>query len=56
MELVGDGDHPGWRRYRLEIEVERSGTFGATVRVVPRHDDMESYVQLGHVAWAPSHG
>jgi len=56
MELVGDGDHPGWRRYCLEIEVERSGTFGATVRVVPRHDDMESYVQLGHVAWAPSHG
>ncbi len=55
MELVGDGDHPGWRRYRLEIEVARSGNFGATVRIVPRHDDIDSYVQVGHVAWAPTH-
>jgi starch phosphorylase len=56
MALVGDGDHPGWRRYHLEIEVPRAGNFGATVRVVPRHDDIESYVQLGRVAWAPNHG
>ena len=56
MELVGDGDHPGWRRYRLDIEVPKAGNFGATVRVVPRHDDVESYVQIGHVAWAPHPG
>ena len=56
MALVGDGDHPGWRRYRLDIEVPRAGSFGATFRVVPRHDDVETYVQLGHVAWAPSMG
>ena len=54
--LVGDGDHPGWRRYRLEIEVPRAGSFGATFRVVPRHDDVEDHVQLGHIAWAPSLG
>ena len=54
MELVGDGDHSGWRRYRLTIEVPRAGNFGATVRIVPRHADVESYVQLGHVAWAPT--
>ncbi len=56
MELVGDGDHPGWRRYRLDIEVPRAGSFGATFRVVPRHDDVEDHVQLGHIAWAPSMG
>jgi starch phosphorylase len=56
MELVGDGDHPGWRRYRLDIEVPRAGNFGATVRIVPCHADVDSYVQIGHVAWAPSHG
>ena len=54
MEFVGDGDHPGWCRFRLEIMVPKSGNFGATVRVVPRHDDVESYVQLGRVAWAPT--
>ena len=54
MALVGDGDHPGWRRYVLEIAVPRAGTFGATFRVVPHHADVEDYVQLGHITWAPT--
>jgi starch phosphorylase len=56
MDLTGDGDHPGWRRYQLPIVMPRAGNFGFTVRIVPRHDDVESYVQVGHVAWAPSSG
>ena len=34
----------------------KAGNFGFTVRIVPRHDDVESYVQIGHVAWAPHPG
>ncbi len=55
MTLVGDGDHPGWRRYCLDVDVPRAGNFGFTVRVVPHHPDVEDYTSIGHVAWAPAH-
>lgn len=54
MDFDGEGDHPGWCRYRREICFERAGNFGFTVRVVPHHDDLPSYASLGRVAWAPS--
>jgi starch phosphorylase len=54
MTLVGDGDHPGWRRYRVDIEVPRAGNFGFTVRVVPHHPDVDDYTSLGHITWAPA--
>jgi starch phosphorylase len=53
MAADGDGDFPGWRRYLLDVELPRSGNFGFTVRVVPRHPDVADYTALGHVAWAP---
>ena len=40
----------------LDLDFDQAGNFGFTVRIVPRHDDLESYIQLGHVAWAPSPG
>ncbi|MCD9623852.1 alpha-glucan family phosphorylase [Rhabdothermincola salaria] len=52
MAVVGDGDHPGWRRYRAEVTFPRSGTFGYTVRAVPSHPDVDDYAQLGRVAIA----
>jgi starch phosphorylase len=52
MEPAGDGDFPGWRRYRVDAELPRAGNFGFTVRVVPRHPDIGDYTELGHVAWA----
>jgi glycogen phosphorylase len=54
MAIVGDGDHPGWRRYRAEVTFPRSGTFGYTVRAVPSHPDIDDYAQLGRVALAQS--
>ena len=53
MEPAGDGDHPGWRRYSVAIEVPRAGNFGFTARVVPHHPDVDDYASLGHVTWAP---
>ncbi|MCU0311931.1 MAG: alpha-glucan family phosphorylase [Acidimicrobiales bacterium] len=50
MDLVGDGEHAGWRHYRTEITFPRAGTFGYTVRVVPSHPDIDDYAQLGRVA------
>jgi starch phosphorylase len=50
----GGGDVPGWHRYGREVEFDRAGNFGFTVRVVPAHPDLVNYAHLGRVAWAPS--
>jgi len=50
----GDGDVPGWHRYVREIEFDRAGNFGFTVRVLPSHPDLNDLMHLGRVAWAPS--
>ena len=34
MTDIGDGDVPGWHRYRHEVRFDRAGNFGFTVRVV----------------------
>ncbi len=47
---------PGWRRYTLELDFDRAGNFGFTVRIVPFHPDLRSYAYLGKVAWAPHTG
>jgi starch phosphorylase len=52
MSKDGDGDVPGWHRYAKEIEFDRAGNFGFTVRVVPAHADVRSYTYLGRVVWA----
>jgi starch phosphorylase len=54
MTLAGDGDHYGWQRFAVDIEVPRAGNFGYTVRVVPKHPDVEDYTTLGHITWAPA--
>jgi glycogen phosphorylase len=53
MTAAGDGDHPGWHRYRHEVRFERAGNFGFTVRIVPSHDDLTSPAALGRAVWAP---
>ena len=54
MTRVGDGDMGGWHRYEADVEFERSGNFGFTVRVVPHHPDLLNPAHLPRVAWAPS--
>ncbi len=54
MAEDGHGEHPGWRRYTTELDFDRAGNFGFTVRIVPNHPDLRSYAHLGKVAWATS--
>ena len=54
MDKDGDGDVPGWHRFTKDIEFDRAGNFGFTVRVVPSHPDLLNYAHLGRVAWASS--
>jgi starch phosphorylase len=49
----GEGDHPGWRRYRHEVRFQRAGNFGFTVRIVPHHPDLPGPAALGRAVWAP---
>jgi len=56
MSENGDGLHPGWRRYTHDLDFDRAGNFGFTVRIVPAHPDLRSYTYLGKVAWAPHTG
>jgi starch phosphorylase len=39
-------------RYGGELTLERAGRYGITVRVVPRHADLVTPVELGKVTWA----
>ena len=54
MEKDGDGDVPGWHRFTKDVEFDRAGNFGFTVRAVPSHADLLNYTHLGRVAWASS--
>ncbi len=53
MTHQGDGDLGGWHRYATDVQFERSGNFGFTVRVVPHHPDLINPAHLPRVAWAP---
>jgi starch phosphorylase len=39
-------------RYRGQLDCERAGRYGITVRVVPAHADLASPVELGRMTWA----
>ena len=52
MTHEGHGDD-GAARHVGEVSVDRTGTFGLAVRVVPRHDDLASWAELGRVHLAP---
>ncbi len=51
MTAAGDG-HEGTLRYHGMFTCGRAGRYGFTVRVVPRHPDLITPVELGRVAWA----
>ncbi len=51
MTHEGHGD--GVVRHVGEVSVDRTGTFGLAVRVVPRHGDLASWAELGRVHLAP---
>ena len=50
MELVGLAE-PGYR-YSGSFACDHAGRYGFTVRVVPSHDDLRTFAELGCVAWA----
>jgi glycogen phosphorylase len=60
MDLVGlDEAAPGGgsgdknlHRYSGSFGCETAGRYGFSVRVVPRHDDLRTFAELGCVAWA----
>ncbi len=41
----------GHLRYTAEIECDRTGRYGVTVRVLPAHPDLASPMELGRIAW-----
>ena len=45
---------PAGTGYVRELEFDRSGNFGFTVRIVPSHPDLLNPAYLARVAWAPS--
>jgi starch phosphorylase len=54
MQEKGAADVPGWHRFEHELDFDRSGNFGFTVRIVPSHPDLLNPAYLARVAWAPS--
>ena len=50
MDYVGDGD--GLHHFAIELALSRSGGFGYTVRVVPRHELLVDPAGLGVVTVA----
>jgi starch phosphorylase len=54
MHESGAADVPGWHRFEHELDFDRSGNFGFTVRIVPSHPDLLNPAYLARVAWAPS--
>src|SRR5207249_4449087 len=54
MTEKGTADVPGWHRFEHELDYDRSGNFGFTVRIVPSHPDLLNPAYLARVAWAPS--
>jgi starch phosphorylase len=52
MRLVGLADDHGHYRYEGSLELDHAGRYGFTVRVVPHHEDLFTWAELGRVAWA----
>ncbi|HEY1737757.1 MAG TPA: alpha-glucan family phosphorylase, partial [Acidimicrobiia bacterium] len=48
VDDLGDGVH----RYRSRLACDRAGHFGYSVRCVPQHPDLHSWLDLGLVAWS----
>lgn len=48
----GGGGAEGHVRYRGTIDLDVSGEYGLTARVVPDHDDLRSWADTGLVTWA----
>jgi starch phosphorylase len=53
MSLAGKGKD-GLYRYTGSFDCGRAGRYGFTVRVVPRHDDLTTFAELGCATWAGS--
>ncbi len=43
----------GSHRYEAEIDLDHTGPFGYTVRILPKHDLLVSAAEVGLVAWPP---
>jgi len=54
LELTGEGGENGRIRYTGEIPLDRTGPFGYSVRVVPRHRLLAGPAELGLVALPPA--
>jgi starch phosphorylase len=54
LELTGEVIEDGQLRYSGEVPLDRTGAFGYSVRVVPRHDRLVSRTELGLVALPPA--
>jgi starch phosphorylase len=53
MERTGDGySGRGWHHYEASFVTESTGRHGYTVRVIPRHPDMQKTLHLGLITWA----
>jgi len=50
--LVGLADDEAHYRFEGSFPLERAGRYGFTVRVVPSHPDLDTFAELGHIAWA----
>jgi starch phosphorylase len=50
---VAEAYEAGRYRFDAPVSIERSGAFGYTVRVVPRHEALASVAELGLVALPP---
>ena len=46
LEPVGQHEGDGWR-FEAAVDLDQTGPFGYTVRVVPRHDGLVSVAELG---------
>ena len=46
------GPYDGQHRFAGDVRLERTGPFGYTVRVLPRHELLAAPAEMGLVAWA----
>jgi starch phosphorylase len=52
LHLAAPEDADGVTRYEGQVPLERTGSFGYTVRVLPRHEGLASLAEVGLVATA----
>lgn len=52
MEFVPNGNTTGKFKYHGEIDCQRSGNFGFTLRVLPNHKMLINAFELGLIKWA----